>query len=136
MNTDVCNILFIQRINFKCSTVYSISLQVVQKYKDVLRGRKSISSLHASFDSTIRRNSDTKGFSGLMLEGTWHRSIKSCTGIDQCFSDSLNKVCPSQYLKSPLTSLPSVYVIKVVNINGTKPVPAPTCRLGVNCLSL
>lgn len=44
MNADVCNILFIQQTHFKCSAVYSISLQVVQKYKDVPQARKSISS--------------------------------------------------------------------------------------------
>ncbi len=49
MKADVCNILFIQRTHFKSSAVYSISLQVVEKYKDMLRARKSISSQHASF---------------------------------------------------------------------------------------
>lgn len=67
MNTDVCNILFIQQTHFKCSTVYSSSLQAVQKYKDTLQARKSISSQHASFPSTLMSHSETKSFSELAL---------------------------------------------------------------------
>lgn len=67
MNTDVCNILFIQQTHFKCSTVYSSSLQAVQKYKDTLQARKSISSQHASFPSTLTSHSETKSFSELAL---------------------------------------------------------------------
>lgn len=68
MNADVCNILFIQHTRFKCSSVCSIPLQVVQKYKDTLQARKSISSEHASFPSTVRSNSVTKSFSDLVLQ--------------------------------------------------------------------
>lgn len=40
MNAGVCNLLFIQQTHFRRCAVYSISLQVVLRYEDVLQAKK------------------------------------------------------------------------------------------------
>lgn len=41
MNADVCDILFIQQTHFKCRALCRISLQAVEKYKDMLWGKNA-----------------------------------------------------------------------------------------------